>query len=237
MQDIAIIIPSRIGSTRLANKPLLQIGHLSMIERVALAAKQTGISDVYVATDSQEIAQLASKQNVAAIMTDSALPSGTDRVFAACQEASLQHKVIVNLQGDMPFIEPKVILDVAKMCLESDYDITTAVAIADLEYATSQSNVKAVIAPNGRALYFSRSLIPHGNTQYFCHIGIYAFKQQALKKFCQLPVSNLEIAEKLEQLRALENGMSIGACFAQSMPISVDTSNDLALALKLASAC
>ena len=231
MQDIAIIIPSRIGSVRLPNKPLAKIGDLTMIERVAIAALKTGISSVYVATDSDEIAELAKKQGAQAIITEAECVSGTDRVFLASQIASLPHKVIVNVQGDMPFVDPLVIKQVAEMCLNSDFDITTAVAKASAGYATSVSNVKAIVDKNGRALYFSRSMIPYNALSYLCHIGIYAFKRDSLERFCSLPATEIEKSESLEQLRALHNGMSIGALLATSMPISVDTKDDLASAI------
>jgi len=231
MQDIAIIIPSRLGSVRLPKKPLAKIGDLTMIERVSMAALKTGISAVYIATDSTEIGALAEKSGAKAIITDKECASGTDRVFLASQIANLPHKVIVNVQGDMPFVDPDVILQVAKMCLDTDFDITTAVSEANPEYAASVSNVKAIDDKNGRALYFSRAMIPHNAQTYLCHIGIYAFKRDALSKFCSLPTSEIEKSESLEQLRALHNGMSIGACRAASMPISVDTADDLAAAI------
>lgn len=231
MQDIAIIIPSRLGSVRLPKKPLARIGDFTMIERVCIAALKTGIADVYVATDSREIAALAEKHGAKAIITDRECASGTDRVFLASTIANLQHKVIVNVQGDMPFIDPDVILQVAKMCLDANYDITTAVASASIEYAKSTSNVKAIVDKFGRALYFSRAMIPYNADSYLCHIGIYAFKRDALQRFCSLPVCEVEKSEGLEQLRALDNGMSIGAWGAASMPISVDTQADLDAAI------
>ncbi len=227
MKDIALVIPSRIGSTRLANKPLVKIGDLTMIQRVILAAKSTAIEAIYVATDTQEIADLAKSSGVQAILTDSGYTTGTDRVFAASKIANLPHKVIVNLQGDMPFIDPQVIEQVALMALNTSYDITTAVAPMPFEYAQSSSNVKVVIDSSSKALYFSRALIPHLAESYLCHIGVYAFKRPALERFCSLPIAKIEKAESLEQLRALYHGMSIGAYIAKDVPISVDTLDDL----------
>ena len=200
--------------------------NLTMIERVVQAAKQTNY-DVYVATDTQEIASLAELQGAISVITDESCASGTDRVFRAMQILSLQHEVIVNLQGDMPFIEPSVIASVANMAASTSYDITTAVAKTDAIYAQSPSNVKAVIDTDGRALYFSRALIPYDSSTYLCHVGIYAFKRNVLEKFCHLPQCDLEKLENLEQLRALYNQISIGTCQINNMPISVDTPDDL----------
>jgi 3-deoxy-manno-octulosonate cytidylyltransferase (CMP-KDO synthetase) len=233
MQNVALIIPSRLGSTRLPQKPLAKIGSMTMIEHVVLAAMQSDIEAIYVATDSKDIAYLAEARGAKAIITDKECASGTDRVFHASQIANLQHEVIINLQGDMPFVDPQVIKQVATMCLSHDYDITTAISPSDNEYAQSKSNVKAIVNKHGKALYFSREMIPHNALQYFCHIGIYAFKNAALRKFCSLPISDIEKAESLEQLRALDNGMTIGACQANEMPISVDTPEDLQKAIDL----
>ena len=227
MHRLAIVIPSRIGSARLPRKPLAKIGDLTMIEHVVIAAKKTSINSVYVATDSTDIADLAIAQGAKAIIIDQECSSGTDRVFLAAKIADLSHEVIINLQGDMPFIDPCTIEKVALMALNQDYDITTALAYKNPEYAQSKSNVKAVVDRSARALYFSREMIPHNAQRYLCHIGIYAFKTAALQKFCNLSPSSLEKAENLEQLRALENGMTIGTCLVDDMPISVDTALDL----------
>jgi 3-deoxy-manno-octulosonate cytidylyltransferase (CMP-KDO synthetase) len=231
MKNIALIIPSRLNSTRLPQKPLAKIGSMTMIEHVVLAGIKSGIESVYVATDSADIANLAEERGAKAIITNQECVSGTDRVFLAAQLADLPHEVIINLQGDMPFVDPQVIAQVGQMCANGDWDITTAVAPAKVEYAKSSSNVKAIVDQNGRALYFSRSMIPYNALEYLCHIGIYAFKKEALQKFCSLPMSAIEKAESLEQLRALDNGMTIGACRVADMPISVDTPEDLANAI------
>ena len=232
--DVAIIIPSRLGSRRLAEKALAKIGDLTMIERVVIAAKQTPYQ-VYVATDSDLIAQLSQKQGAKTIITPKECSSGTERVFAAYKIGKLNHTTIVNVQGDMPFIEPDTISAVAHMCKTEQYEITTAVAKTDPVYAALPSNVKAILDVNGRALYFSRSMIPHNSNSYLCHIGIYAFKAASLVKFCALAPADLEKVENLEQLRALYHNMSIGACTVANMPISVDTQDDLAQAILLLS--
>lgn len=227
--DIAIIIPSRIGSTRLAQKALAKIGHLTMIERVVIAAKQTPY-DVYVATDSTIIADLAQSQGAKTILTYQECASGTERVFAAYNIEKLTHKIIINLQGDMPFIQSDTISKVAQTCQSSNWEITTAVAKTNRQYASSESNVKAILDSNYRVMYFSRAMIPHNSNSYFCHIGIYAFKAPSLAKFCTLAPTDLEKIENLEQLKALYHNMSIGACLVDNMPISVDTIDDLAQA-------
>jgi len=160
-------------------------------------------------------------------MTDPDCASGTDRVFAAVQLAGLPHEAIINVQGDMPFVEPETIIKTAKACLEQDFDITTAASRICAAEAQSSSTAKVVFDKNNKALYFSRSMIPHGSQDYWGHIGIYAFKSKALQQFCQLPISDIETIEKLEQLRALHNAMTIGVCIVDSMPISIDVEEDL----------
>jgi 3-deoxy-manno-octulosonate cytidylyltransferase (CMP-KDO synthetase) len=234
MHRVAIVIPSRLDSVRLPRKPLAKIDNLTIIEHVVIAAKQSRIESIYVATDSEDIANLAQLQGAKAIITNQECQSGTDRVFLATQLAALPHEVIINLQGDMPFVDHETIDQVALMSLNENYDITTAVAVAGQEYAQSKSNVKAIVDKFGRALYFSRGMIPYNADRYLCHIGIYGFKRAVLQKFCSLPPSSLERFESLEQLRALENGMTIGACIVKDMPISVDTQIDLDDAIKYA---
>lgn len=227
INNAAVIIPSRLGSTRLPRKPLIKIGDLTMIERVVVNALDSDVAKIYVTTDSPLIMDLLSPYPIEVIMINDECNTGTDRVFLAAQKAGLEQDVIINLQGDMPFIDPTIITKVAKLALESDFDICTAVSKKGLDYAQNKSNVKVVVAPDGRALYFSRSLIPHNTEEFLCHVGIYAYKKQALKKFHSLPQSNLEKLESLEQLRAMENGMNIGVCYVENMPVSVDTQDDL----------
>lgn len=227
INNAAVVIPSRLGSTRLPKKPLIKIGDLTMIEQAVVNALDSDVEKVYVTTDSPLISDLLNPYPIEVIIVNDECKTGTDRVFLATQKAGIDQDVIINLQGDMPFMDPSIITKVAKLALESDFDICTAVSKKGLDYAQNKSNVKVVVGADGKALYFSRSLIPHNTEEYLCHVGIYAYKKQALKKFHSLPQSDLEKLESLEQLRAMENGMSIGVCYVDNMPVSVDTQEDL----------
>jgi 3-deoxy-manno-octulosonate cytidylyltransferase (CMP-KDO synthetase) len=231
--DVAVIIPSRLGSTRVLQKPLAKIGDLTMIEHVLHSVGKTNLKHIYVATDSDSIAEKISAGGYKFIMTNSNCPTGTDRVYEALQNlADDGIKYAVNVQGDMPFVDAAIILDLIERLKNSEHDIITPVSTVGADVANSESNVKVVKDTNNKALYFSRNLIPFGASEYLYHIGVYGFKRSSLEKFVKLPKSPLEIAENLEQLRALENGMSIGLTFTASIPISVDTKEDLAKAIE-----
>ncbi|XVN43461.1 MAG: 3-deoxy-manno-octulosonate cytidylyltransferase [Candidatus Rickettsia vulgarisii] len=227
--DVAIIIPSRLASVRLSNKPLQNIGNMPMIAHVLRQVKLTGLKNIFIATDSNTIAETVTSHGGKFILTKPECPSGTDRVYEAFQEIpdNQNIKYILNVQGDMPFVEPESILAVIENLKNSNYDIITPVAEVGIDVANSASNVKAIVDNNNKALYFSRSLIPHGANTFLYHIGIYGFRKDALNKFVKLSPSSLELSEKLEQLRALQNGMSIGVCHVTNIPISVDTQEDL----------
>lgn len=231
--DVAIIIPSRLDSVRLFKKPLQTIGNLSMIEHVLKQVHSTGLKNIFVATDSNDIAEKVTNYGGQFILTSSQCPSGTDRVYEAFHLIPENHNInyILNVQGDMPFIEAETILAVIDTLKHSEYEIVTPVVKVNLQLANSNSNVKVVTDSNNQALYFSRSLIPYGANEFLYHIGIYGFRKTALDKFVKLPPSSLEQSEKLEQLRALENNMSIGVCYVNNVPISVDTAEDLNQAL------
>lgn len=231
--DVAIIIPSRIGSQRLPEKPLKDIGGKSMVERVALQALASGSGKVYVATDSDKIERVLSCLPVEVIKTSEGVASGTDRVYEAFKKIKNNEaiKYIVNLQGDMPFIEPSTIKILVDFIKNSSFPIATPVAKVGIAEASGESNVKVVADKNSRALYFSRSLIPSGAQEFLYHVGMYAFRKGALEKFVNLEKSYLEKSENLEQLRALENGMEIGIVYVEDVPISVDTEGDLKKAL------
>jgi 3-deoxy-manno-octulosonate cytidylyltransferase (CMP-KDO synthetase) len=229
--EIALIIPSRIGSTRLSRKPLEMIGDKMMINHVILRAEDAGFESIYVATDSDEIAHAIKGTSAVAIMTDSALPSGTDRTHAALSSINNKNiKYAINLQGDMPFIDPQILRDVANARIRSKCDIVTPVVEVsrnDVD-VNLDSNVQAVSDSSGKALYFSRLPIPWGEERFLYHVGVYAYTIDALNRFVSYPMSILEKLEKLEQLRALENGMTIELCKVNAeAPISVDTAYDL----------
>ncbi len=235
---IAIFIPSRIGSTRLPNKALAEINGLPMIAHVLRRAIESGIADIFVATDDIQIKKVVESNGGIAIMTDSNLPSGTDRIYAAMQQITAKFDIIINLQGDMPNINPKIISEVVNVLKENaDADISTAVAKITREDEVVNPNiVKVALAINGekhpKALYFSRQSIPsHAfkaeNQEHWQHLGIYGYRREAIEKFVQLSPSYLEKIERLEQLRGLENNMKFRACIVQDVPISIDTFDDL----------
>ncbi len=231
---IITLIPARLGSTRLPRKPLADIAGFPMIVQVVKRALEAGVSDVYVAAAEEEIAQAVEKAGVKAILTDPSLPSGTDRIAAALGKVEQNQKVdiVLNLQGDLPTIEPKVIKDTIDLLKTGDYDITTAVCeIKNESEKTNPNVVKAVVSwkndNSGKALYFTRATAPANEGPLYHHIGLYAYKTAALEKFVKLPVSELEKREKLEQLRALENDMKIGVVKSDTVPLGVDTQEDL----------
>jgi 3-deoxy-manno-octulosonate cytidylyltransferase (CMP-KDO synthetase) len=240
-KKIAIIIPARMASTRLPNKPLVDILGKTMIRRVYEKAIKSGVGEVFVACDCKEIFDEIVACNGKAIITDANLPSGTDRIYAALQQIDKEFDVVINLQGDLPNINENAIKSACQALLESDADIATiASKIKDFDEIDNVNIVKIAIAfcqeDLGRALYFSRAAIPYSkekNGNYYHHIGIYAYKIEALKKFVSLKPSNLEIRESLEQLRALENNMKIAVKIVENHPLSVDTKQDLDKVIEL----
>ena len=250
-KKIAIIIPARMASTRLPNKPLVDILGKTMIRRVYEKAIKSGVGEVFVACDCKEIFDEIVACNGKAIITDANLPSGTDRIYAALQQIDKEFDVVINLQGDLPNINENAIKSACQALLESDSDIATiASKIKDSDEIDNVNVVKIAIAfcqenlgnknssqnNFGRALYFSRAAIPYSkekNGNYYHHIGIYAYKIEALKKFVSLKPSNLEIRESLEQLRALENNMKIAVKIVENHPLSVDTKQDLDKVIEL----
>ncbi len=234
------IIPARLASTRLPNKPLADICGKKMIQRVYEQAIKTNLGDVYIACDSQEVFDLIENIGGMAVMTDPDLPSGTDRIYQALQSIPNKddYDFIINLQGDLPIIDPKIIQQTADYIQDSSFDIATIAVKIDNEDDINDPNIVKVAMANltnngGKALYFSRSSIPYSkNGNYYEHVGIYIYTKDALKKFVGLEPSNLEKLEKLEQLRALESGMTIGVAILDSKPISIDTKSDLEKAKK-----
>lgn len=227
--DVAIIIPSRIGSTRLPRKALAKIGEFSMIEHVIRSLGDSSLGDIYVATDDQEIFDIVKKTKATPIMTNPECPTGSERASQALTKIPGHEKIkyILNVQGDMPFVKPSVIRDIIDGLKKGRATMMTAVAKIDEETASSNSNVKVVVDKSNLAMYFSRSIIPHGAKEFLYHVGIYGFTRETLEKFVSLPQSEYEKIEKLEQLRALENGIKIGVVFSDEIPISVDTPEDL----------
>jgi 3-deoxy-manno-octulosonate cytidylyltransferase (CMP-KDO synthetase) len=230
-----VIIPSRMAATRLPGKPLADIHGRPMIVHVLERGREAAIGPVAVACGDGEIAAAVRGCGGTAVLTDPSLPRGSDRVHAALAELDPQgrHDVVVNLQGDLPTIPPGFIRAVLAPLSDPSIDIATLVApITSDEEAQAPSVVKAACAfEQGRAvspaLYFSRAPIPWGDGPRWHHIGIYAFRRQALARFVALPESPLERRESLEQLRALEAGMRIACARVGHAPFGVDTPADL----------
>jgi 3-deoxy-manno-octulosonate cytidylyltransferase (CMP-KDO synthetase) len=235
-ESTAIVIPTRMHATRLPGKIHQLIGDKPMIFHVIDKALLTGVKYIIVAVDNLEHYELVSsyKKNILVVMTSTEHQSGTDRVYEAITKLSLQDiKYIINVQGDMPFIDPESILLSLDLLANENIDISTlATKITDEHEVTDPNVVKIAISHNKKALYFSRCPIPHNAKIHHHHLGVYAFKEDMLKKFVNLPVSNLEKIERLEQLRALENDMTIGVAEINDIPISVDTAYDLEKANK-----
>jgi 3-deoxy-manno-octulosonate cytidylyltransferase (CMP-KDO synthetase) len=234
MSNALILIPARLAATRLPNKPLADIAGEPMIVHVWRRAMEAGIGPVAVATDAVEIAEAIERAGGTAIMTRSDHASGSDRIHEAVEKLDPEgrHDVIVNVQGDLPTIDPGAIAASVPPLSDPAVDLTTLVAvIARDEEKTEPSVVKMVgseIAPGHfRALYFTRATAPYGDGPLYHHIGLYAYRRRALRRFVNLPPSPLERREKLEQLRALEAGMRIDAILVDDVPLGVDTPHDL----------
>ena len=238
-----LLIPARLASTRLPAKPLADIGGVPMIVRVLRQAEAAGLGPVAVAAGDAEIAAAVEAAGGQAVLTDPGLPSGSDRIHAALEilDPARRHDVVINLQGDLPALDPAQIRAVAAALADSGADIATLAAkIVDPSERDNPSVVKAVVAwdpdgRQGRALYFTRATAPTGEGPLFHHVGIYAYRRDALTRFVGLPPSPLEMREKLEQLRALEANMSIAVARVDSVPLSVDTQADLERARKILS--
>ena len=235
-----VMIPARMASTRLPGKPMADIAGKPMIVQVMLRAVEADIGRVVVATDAQEVFEAVQDHSGEAIMTREDHPSGSDRIFEALQSADPQGDVetIINVQGDLPTIDPKSIrASVAPLELSEVSLATLTTEIVLEEEKTNPNVVKLIGTPVGenqlRALYFSRATAPWGDGPLFHHIGLYAWRRSALERFVVLPPSPLERREKLEQLRALENGMRIDAAIVDTVPLGVDTPEDLERARKL----
>jgi len=240
MQPI-ILIPARLAATRLPGKPLADIGGRAMVLHVLDRAREAGIGPAAVAAGDAAIADAVRAAGGTAVLVEDDLPSGTDRVHRALAalDPAGRHDVVVNLQGDFPTLDPAALQAVLLPLADPGIDIATLVCpIADAAELGTDSFVKCACAFAGAAqtapaLYFSRAAIPWGPGPHWHHIGIYAFRRAALERFVALPPSPLETRERLEQLRALEAGMRIGAARIAHGPFGVDTPADLARARAL----
>jgi len=229
-----VLIPARMAASRLPGKPLLDIAGLPMIVHVLRRAEEARIGRVAVATDTQAIADVVIAHGGEAVMTSAHHPSGSDRIFEALTKLDPAGTVqtIVNVQGDLPTIPPGDINAAVRLLDDPLVDIgTLTTAIRKEEEHTNPSVVKLIGSPIGaarlRALYFTRATAPWGDGPRYHHIGLYVYRRRALEHFVTLPPSVLEQREKLEQLRALEAGMRIDAAIVDSVPLGVDTPEDL----------
>ena len=230
-----VLIPARMAATRLPGKPLADIGGVPMIVRVLRQAQAANVGPVAVAAGDSAIVDAVVAAGGRAVLTDPALPSGSDRIRAALEalDPEGRHDAVINLQGDMPFVQAEVVSACARL-LEREPACDIATVVATESGPGDRANpdvVKAVLAMapgggHGRALYFTRSTL-YGDTPVWRHIGIYGYRRDALMRFTAAAPSPLERREKLEQLRALEMGMQIWAAVLAQAPISVDTPADL----------
>ncbi len=235
-----IIIPARVQSSRFPNKVLADIGGLPMVIKTAKAVED--IDKVVIATDSNEVVQVAKKYNFEAILTSKDCNSGTDRIYQAATKLNLnKDEIIINVQADEPFIEKDVVKTLFNLTKNyannQDVLATSLYKIVDFNHANNPNLVKVVTNNQDFALYFSRALIPYNRDEninnYKAHLGLYGFTYTKLKKFCTIKESYLEKLEKLEQLRILENGYKIALKEVISHSFGIDTKEDLQRALKL----
>jgi 3-deoxy-manno-octulosonate cytidylyltransferase (CMP-KDO synthetase) len=234
MSDPVILVPARMASTRLPGKPLADILGEPMIVHVWRRAVETGLGPVVVATDEPRIVDAIETVGGIAVLTRADHPSGSDRIFEAVEffDPEGRHDVVVNVQGDLPTIDPAAVQAAVVPLADAAVDIATIAAeITRPEERTDPNVVKPVATPVRpgvlRALYFTRATAPSGDGPLYHHIGLYAYRRKALERFVALPPSPLEQRERLEQLRALEAGMRIDIAIVDDVPLGVDTPHDL----------
>ena len=235
-----VLIPARMAATRLPGKPLLAIGGVPMIVQVWRRAREADIGPVVVATDEPRIAAAVEAVGGRAVLTRADHPSGTDRIHEALEalDPDGRHDVAVNLQGDLPSVDPRIVAAALEPLGDPEVALSTLAAVIRRdEERADPSVVKLVgteVAPGRlRALYFTRATAPWGDGPLHHHIGLYAFRRAALRRFVALPPSPLERREKLEQLRALEAGLRIDAVVVDTVPLGVDNPAELARARAL----
>ena len=240
MTNVLVLIPARMASTRLPGKPLADINGLPMICQVVNRAREADIGEPVVATDSIEILEAVENHGAKAIMTREDHESGSDRIWEAVQKVDpkSEAEIIINVQGDLPTIEPEIIRQSVLPLETLEVEIATlATEITKPDEKSNPNVVKAIGTPitdiRLRALYFTRATAPAGDGPLYHHIGLYAYRRAALERFVSLQPSPLEQREKLEQLRALENNMRIDIELVNSVPVGVDTPDDLETARKV----
>jgi 3-deoxy-manno-octulosonate cytidylyltransferase (CMP-KDO synthetase) len=232
--DVIILIPARLAASRLPGKPLADIAGRPMIAHVLARAVAARLGEVVVATDSEAVCAAVEKAGGRAVMTAVDHPSGSDRIFEALDhiDPERRHRIVVNVQGDLPTLEPADLRAALAPLADPAVDIATLAAeIRDPAERTNPNVVKvvgaAVDARRLRALYFTRATAPYGDGPLYHHIGLYAYRREALERFVKLAPSPLEKRERLEQLRALEAGMRIDVALVDSVPLGVDTPEEL----------
>lgn len=242
MNKVLIVIPARYGSTRYPGKPLAVLQGKPIIQWVYEACKKADCGEVIIATEDERITSAAASFGAKAVMTSADCQSGTDRIYQATKNLGADY--VINVQGDEPFVQPetiKAVVDLVKNDAQTDIS-TACMPITDIDAVNNPNHVKAVLAKDMRALYFSRSPIPYKREKtpeseqapYYLHCGIYGYKIKALEEFVKLPVSPLENLEKLEQLRALEAGMTIKSALINKAGPAIDTPADLERAKEFA---
>jgi len=230
-QRIAGVIPARLASTRLPRKVLRELAGRPLLAWVVDAARACPqLDEVIIATDSEEVVALCEREGWAVRLTSPDLQSGTDRLHAVAQE--LAADIYVNIQGDEPLLQAAHIAALLKPFQREHVQVSTIKTLCTPENVNNPNAVKVVTAADGRALYFSRATIPFdrdaaGTAEYWKHIGLYAYRKAALQRFPTLPASRLEVLERLEQLRWLENGIDIYVEPVETDTIGVDTEDDL----------
>ena len=241
MPNTLIVIPARMQATRLPGKPMVDIGGAPMIVHVWRRAVAADAGRVVVATDATEVVAAIEAAGGEAVMTRADHVSGSDRIFEAVTriDPDARADIVINLQGDLPTLEPQLVAACAAPLSEPGTDIATLAAeITEAEERTNPNVVKVVgsqlsVPGRLRALYFTRATVPWGEGPLYHHIGIYAYRRAALQRFVSLQPSPLELREKLEQLRALEAGMRIDVSVVDTVPLGVDTPADLERARRL----
>lgn len=238
-----VLIPARMASTRLPGKPLADIAGLPMIVQVAKRAEEAKAGRIIVAVDHQDVFDAVKAAGFDVVMTREDHQSGSDRIFEAVEKADPDRRMefVINVQGDLPTIEPEAVRASLRPLENAETDIATlTVEITDEHEKTNPNVVKIVGSPLSetrlKALYFTRATAPYGQGPLYHHIGLYAYRRTALEKFVKLGPSTLEKRESLEQLRALEAGMRIDAEIVRSVPLGVDTPADLERARAILSA-
>ena len=234
-QNPIILIPSRMNSTRLPGKPLADIAGLPMIVHVMKRAGESGLGPVVVACDGAEIADVVKRAGGQAVLTKPDHPRGSDRIWEALNALpdNAKYDAVINVQGDEPTLNPAAIRQAYELLKNPDVDIATLAAeIRDAAKKTANQVVKPVIdvaagGRHGRALYFSRNPLPSGDGPMYHHVGLYAYRRDALEHYAKAAPSPLEIRESLEQLRALSLGMHIEVGIIDAVPLGVDTPEDL----------